>query len=432
MKKTLVSIFFVFVLLFSTVTLSSCVLFDGNSMFFDGYGNTGNSSGNSGGDSSGGGDVTINVEGGDSYNVNISSTVQPNILAASKSVLSAVSIYCNFERNQYSWSGNLVGTTTATSSGSGVIYKLDKNAGTAYVITNYHVVYDAYCNTQNKISDDISLYLYGQEATKYAIKATYVGGSMNYDLAVLKVENSEILIKSNAMAASVADSNGISVLETAIAVGNPEGIGLSATVGYINVDSENIQISMVSGGASKVINLRCIRIDAAVNSGNSGGGLFNDKGELIGIVNAKLSDSSVDNIGYAIPSNVAKAVADNIIYYCDGTEKESVYRCLLGVTVGATEAYTEYDTETGKIYKREEIIISSIEENNAVTGILETGDVINSITIDGVKHEVTRVYHVVDSMLNARVGSTVVMNIIRDGVASDVTILITENLLTEY
>lgn len=428
MKKTIIAISLVITLLFSSFALSSCVLFEDDKT----AGNQQNS--DSGGENTdkGTSDTTINVEGGDNYNVNITPTTQQNILAASKSVLSAVSVDCTFERNRYNWSGAVVGTTTSAASGAGVIYKLDKTAGTAYVITNFHVIYDAYCNTANKISDNITLYLYGQEATKYAIPAKYVGGSMNYDLAVLKVENSQVLIESNAMEATVANSDDISILETAIAVGNPEGIGISATVGHINVDSENITIAMTVDGYSRGISLRCIRIDAAVNSGNSGGGLFNDKGELIGIVNAKLSDSSVDNIGYAIPSNVAKAIADNIIDYCDGTDKESVFRCMLGVGVGATAASTKYDVETGKIHKLETVVISSIEENSPVSELLKEMDIVNSITIDGVKHNVTRTFHVIDSMLNARVGSSVIMNITRNGETFDVTIPITEDMLTAY
>ncbi len=421
MKKRIISLLLLLLMISSMFLLSSCVLFTESSLLGD----------SDGGDSSSGG-TNVTVEAGDNYNVTINSSAEPNTVAAAKSVLSAVSVYCEFERNKYSWSGNLVGTETAMTTGSGVIYKLDKNTGSAYIITNYHVVYDAYCNTENQISSDINIYLYGQEATKYAIPAKYVGGSMNYDLAVLKVEGSTVLAESHAMEAAVADSDEISLLETAIAVGNPEGIGLSATVGYINVDSEYINISMVLDGYSRDIELRCIRIDAAVNSGNSGGGLFNAKGELIGIVNAKLSDSSVDNIGYAIPSNVAKAVADNIIYYCDGTSKESVYRCLLGVSVGATESSAEYDAESGKIFKKERVVISDISDTGAAKGVLEVNDVINSITIDGVKHDVTRMFHVVDSMLNARVGSTVVINVTRNGETKDVTVNITSEMLTAY
>ncbi len=366
-----------------------------------------------------GGD-TYNITAGDNYNVNISSNAQLNVLAASKSVLSVVSIVCEFDRR-------------SPQQGAGVIYQLDKEKGNAYIITNYHVVYNAYSSQDNRISNSISLYLYGQEATKYAIPATYIGGSMNYDLAVLKVENSSVLMQSSAAAAAVADSDEVSILETAIAVGNPEGIGLSATVGCVNVDSEYIEISMIlKNGYSKYFELRCIRIDAAVNGGNSGGGLFNDKGELIGIVNAKLAEDNVDNIGYAIPSNVAVAVAENIIDYCDGTAYESVRRCIIGVKVGATASGVNYDTETGKIRKWEKVVITEVTSGGAADGILFAGDVVNSITIDGIKHDVTRRHHVIDSMLNARVGSSVSINITRDGTARDVIIEIKNTMLEDY
>lgn len=392
MKKRLVGILLILTVIVGG--LSSCLLIDGEALQLPG--------GNGGG-------TTINVQGGPNYDIDINSNSNANLLAASKALLSSVSI------------------TTSTSAGSGVIYKIDKEKGDAYVITNYHVVYD-----NGTINSDINVYLYGMEAADYAIPATYVGGSMNYDIAVLKVKESTVLMMSNAVAVSVADSNDVAILDTAIAIGNPEAQGISATVGCVNVDSETITIVFQTYNRVQRVAIRVMRTDAAVNSGNSGGGLFNDKGELIGIVNAKDADSSTDNIGYAIPSNVAKAIADNILYYCDGVTKCSVYRCMLGVTVGIKELYTEYDVESGKIYKRETVILSDVSEEGAANGILKVGDVINSITIDGVKHEVRRTYHVVDSMLYARVGSSVVINVTRDGTTRDITIPIVESMLTEY
>ena len=387
------------ILLTLTVTLgafSSCLLIDGDPFQISG--------------TNSGGGTTINVQGGPNYDIDISPNSSTNMIAASKALLSSVSII------------------TSTSAGSGVIYKLDKEKGDAYIITNYHVVYD----NNNSINSEINAYLYGMEASEYAIEATYVGGSMNYDIAVLKVTGSTILMQSNAAAVKVANSNDVAILDTAIAVGNPEGNGISATVGCINVDSESISVGFQVYNRVQYVNLRVMRTDAAVNSGNSGGGLFNDRGELIGIVNAKDADSSTDNIGYAIPSNVAKAIAENILYYCDGATKLNVYRCMLGVEVGIKGLYTEYDTETGKIYKKETVMLTKVEASGAVNGILKAGDVINSITIDGVKHEVSRTYHIIDSMLYARVGSSVVINVTRDGVATDITIPIVEKMLTAY
>ena len=282
-----------------------------------------------------------------------------------------------------------------------------------YIITNYHVVYDTRANTANQISSDIKLRLYGQDDAAYNIPATYVGGSMTLDLAVLRVQGSTVLMSSNAVAASVADSDGVAILDTAIAVGNPASSGLSATVGCVNVDSEYIIMDAADGVTD--IKLRLMRIDTAVNSGNSGGGLFNDRGELIGIVNAKMSSTDVDNIGYAIPSNIAKYVAENIIHFCDGTSKENPYKYMMGITMEASRLYTVVDTETGRVHKREEVSVTEISRGSIGDELFEVGDVIRSITIDGTKYEINRMYQVVDCMYNAREESTISVEILRDG-----------------
>ncbi len=421
MKKKIIAI--LLLICVSVGSLSSCLMFDLN---IDPAGSLSGPSGN----------TNINVEGGPNYeNITINSTHNKNLLAASKAVLSSVSVICRYEEYKYSFTGVPTGTKETASAGSGVIYKLDKEKGDAYVITNYHVVYNARSTKADGISRNINLFLYGMEnATEgdevsYAIPATYVGGSMNYDIAVLKVTASKILMESNARAVDIADSDDVAILDTAIAIGNPGGGGLSATVGSVSVESEKIAIGFETSEGAVAVSLRVMRTDAAVNSGNSGGGLFNDTGELIGIVNAKSSSTEVDNIGYAIPSNVAKAIADNAIYYADGTIK----RCMLGITVGVKKYSTDYNVETGKIRRLEEVVISKIEEGAAAAEYLNVGYVINSITVDGVTQEVTRIFHVVDSMLAARVGSAVTINITdTDGNTRDVSIPITENILTNY
>lgn len=359
----------------------------------------------------------VTVNGGDNFNVQINSNENRNLLAASKGLLSAVSVHCNFEITTIStpmFGQSTSKTETIPAAGSGVIYQLDKNTGSAYIITNYHVVYYKGANTDDDISDDITVHLYGLEDDKYAINAEYIGGSMNYDIAVLQVKNSDVLRTSNAMAAEFADSNDVSILDTAIAIGNPEDFGLSATVGAVNVESETIVMTSVDGSA--YISLRVIRTDAAVNGGNSGGGLFNDKGQIIGIVNAKMSDSSIDNIGYAIPSNVAKYVADNIIYYDKQDAKnDCVYRALIGITVGVESAGTLYDTETGKITRYEDVKVEEVTAGTLSDGKLKAGDIIRSVAVDGVTYEVKRTFNVVDIMLTARKTSSVVINIERNG-----------------
>ena len=400
MRKRLIGILLLLTL--SVCSLSSCLLIDGGGLL-----DYSSSSGNGGG-----GDTVINVDGGDNYNINITPETQAYPAAASKALLSSVSIL------------------TSTSAGSGVIYKLDKEKGDAYIITNYHVLH---IDNTNNASATANVFLYGMEYDDFAIRATYIGGSMNYDIAILKIEGSQILMESNAMAVSVGDSDEVAVLDTAIAIGNPVGSGISATAGYVNVESEKITVEFsLLNGRKKGVELRVMRTDAAVNSGNSGGGLFNAKGELIGIVNAKDADESVDNIGFAIPSNVVKAISDNIIHYCDNTDKSSVYRCTIGVTLGIKAVATEYDSETGLVKKIQTVAIKEIEPNGAAYGHLKVNDVINSVTVDGVKREITQTYHFVDHMLYARVGSTVVVNVTRGGENMDITIPITEKTLVAY
>lgn len=353
-------------------------------------------------------DPSYTIEGGDINEITINQEGEGATAGATKAMLSAVSIL------------------TDRASGSGVIYKMNEARTEAYVVTNYHVVYTAGYG----VSKNIYLYLYGMESEDYGIKAELVGGSMNYDLAVLKVTGSELLAKSSAVPADFADSDEVKILSTVIAIGNARGNGLSATVGHINVESE--YIALLASDEKTPITLRVMRTDAAVNPGNSGGGLFNTRGEVIGIVNAKSTDEDIDNMGYAIPSNVAKNIVDNIIYYCDGTDKTCVYRCLLGITVESKNLRTEYIPETQDIDILEDIVISAIEKGSAADGSFQVGDIIKSITIGDMSEEIHRRHTLIDFMLMARPGSKINIKVTRGGTDIDITILATEDMLEEY
>ena len=369
------------------------------------------------------------------HDIIINSEGNTNLLAASKGLLSAVSVYSTFKVQTLSGFGPYAQwvTSEATSGGSGVIFRMseeDKVKGDAYIITNYHVVYNSSSTAKNKIASKIQVYLYGMEQERYAIDAEFIGGSMLYDIALLKVSDSSVIRSSNAIAAEFANSDDVTVLETAIAIGNPALGGISATVGHINVDSEYVAMTLADNTTSA--EMRLMRIDTAVNGGNSGGGLYNDQGQLIGIVNAKIVSSEIDNIGYAIPSNVAKNVAESILYYCDGTSRESISRALLGITLeGTPESYTRYDSELGKVHIIEKVRVAEVSSNCLATGKLEKGDLIRTITIGGATHEITRNYNIIETMLGARVGDTVVIGITRDGVDMDVTFTITEAALSD-
>lgn len=347
---------------------------------------------------------------GDNINVTVEGVTGEDLLAASHAILSSVSIISKFSERRDPKTGKELGE--GASAGSGVIYRLNKSAGDAYIITNYHVIFDEYFTKNGQISDNIKIYLYGQEYLEYGIDATYVGGSMNYDVAVLKVTNSEILRTSSAMAASFADSDLISPLERTLAIGNPNGDGIAVTAGIVSVTSEYIELSLQSGTVTKY---RVIRTDAAVNSGNSGGGLFNAKGEIIGIVHARANISIADNVGYAIPGNLARAVVDNIIANCDGAENRSVLRCLLGIMTVAHGTTVDYDTESGRVYINERVRVAEVIEGGKSEGKFKVDDVIISVDIAGVEYTVTRAWTVADAMLTARVGDTVTFKVDRGG-----------------
>ncbi|MDE7216324.1 MAG: S1C family serine protease [Clostridia bacterium] len=313
-----------------------------------------------------------------------------------------------------------------------MIYSVDKETGTAYIITNYHVVYSSIATDKTAtdgIINDIDVYIYGAEYVDYKIDAEYVGGSQTYDIAVLKIEDSQIIKDSDVMAVEVADSDEVIVGSKALVVGNAAGEGISVTQGIVSVDSEQITVSDGSSSNATTTSHRVMRVDAAVNSGNSGGGLFNAQGELIGIVNAKTSSSSIDNMGYAIPSNVAIAVARNIIDNCDNDDaiSKKPSKASLGVQLAIKSSRAVYDGNTMTTRIVEDIVIYSVEEGSAAEGKLQADDIVKSISIGSVNKEVTRSFHFIDALLNARVGDTVTLTVFRevDEVVTEIQIEIT-------
>ena len=364
----------------------------------------------------------------------ISGATATSSAASSKGLRSAVSIICNFTATvqQGGWRPGSSSSTTKkySSAGSGVIYKLDKASGEALIITNYHVVYDASSDTKNGISDDISVYLYGSEIEEMGMKATYVGGSLYYDIAILHIEGSDILKNSDSAPVEIADSDKTVVGDMAIAIGNAKGFGISASVGVVSVDSEYLTMTAADGKTE--VSFRVVRVDTAVNSGNSGGGLYDGNGRLIGIVNAKIVDDGVENIGYAIPSNVAVSIADNIIYYCLGTSLERVQRAALGITVMNKDSKAVYDSESGLVSIKETVALYEVSERSVASGVLLEGDILLRAKLGEKTVEITRQYHIIDLMLDVRVGDTVDITILRGGEEKTVSIKITESCLSEY
>ncbi len=345
---------------------------------------------------------------------------------------SAVSVECISTR------GKGVSKKDYKSSGSGVIYSLDKAQGNAYIITNYHVVYDKDSNgleTVAHVSDDIAVYLYGGECESGKITATYVGGAMDYDIAVLQVKGSAVLQKSSAKAIAAADSDTLTVGERAYAIGNPDSDGISVTGGCVNVDAEYIEIK--SSDEKKTLSMLEIRTDAAVNHGNSGGGLFNVNGELIGIVNAKAetsdSGNDVESFGYAIPANLAVSVAQNILDHASLGIK-GAQRAILGITTVVKESKGVFDEATQKMYIEETVVVQSVSGSGyAAAGKLQLNDVICAVKITDAngkvvaEQSVTRGHQVSTIMFNVRKNFTVEFTVKRGDSIEKVSVVFDDN-----
>lgn len=330
---------------------------------------------------------------------------------------SVCSVVCSFDAN-------------STSMGAGVIYSVDKEAGDALILTNFHVVYNENAKkSSNAIAQEIYVMAYGSEYldNPLTFNATYEGGSANYDLALLSVKNSDAIKKSNYQAVKFADSDDLTLGEDVYAIGNPKGSGTSVTKGVLSVVSENVSIQNVYGEDNV---MRLIRFDAAVSPGNSGGGLFNGKGELIGIVNAKSVVTNVDGVNYAIPANVIKGCTRHFITECLGKSETQIKKPLLGITVAEENSVAIYDSEDKKTRIKAEVVIQSVDSASIVKGILEEGDRILSVEYDGKVYDIDRNFKIVDITLSAFSGDEMIYTVLRDGVTLKKTVKITDKCLT--
>ncbi len=184
---------------------------------------------------------------------------------------------------------NFFGQTSSTAvSGTGFVFSSD-----GYVITNYHVI--EYADKYN-----YSVRVIMHDGTSY--EAMIVGSDQNNDIAVLKISAQEL------KPVRLGDSDLISVGDCAYAVGNPLG-ELDFTMTSGTVSALNRLISPDTSSPS----INMFQIDAAVNSGNSGGPVYNSAGEVIGVVTAKYSENGVEGIGFAIPINDARKIAEDLI-----------------------------------------------------------------------------------------------------------------------
>ncbi|MDY7224538.1 S1C family serine protease [Halalkalibacterium halodurans] len=182
--------------------------------------------------------------------------------------------------------------------GSGVIYK--KEGDRAFIVTNEHVISGA--NQVEVVLTDGS-----------RLPAEVLGSDVFTDLAVLEIDGSDV-----ETVAEFGNSDLLSPGEPAIAIGNPLGLRFSSsvTLGIISATERSIPIDLTGNGQIDW-QAEVLQTDAAINPGNSGGALVNIQGQVIGINSMKIAQSAVEGIGFAIPSNLAIPVIEDLEFYGD-------------------------------------------------------------------------------------------------------------------
>ena len=277
--------------------------------------------------------------------------------------------------------------TTSAASGSGFIISTD-----GYILTNYHVIDDA---------DSITVSLF--DGTTY--DATLIGYDESNDIAVLKVD------AENLPPVILGDSDSLNVGDPVVAIGNPLGeLTFSLTAGMVSAMDREVTLS-------SSVSMNLIQTDCAINSGNSGGALFNMYGEVIGITNAKYSSSSsseasIDNIGFAIPVNSIRSIVESII------EKGYIASPYIGISVlDVSEEMQMYGIPAG-------VAIQAVTEGSpSAAADLQTGDVITAV--NGAAMDSSTL---VDFVGSSSIGDQITLDLYRQGETITVTVTVGEQI----
>ena len=286
--------------------------------------------------------------------------------------------------SQWSWYGQ---NQVESGAGSGVIISSD-----GYILTCAHVVSGA-----SQITVTIG-------DTDYT--ATVVGEDDTSDVAVLKIDATGLT------PATVGDSDSLSVGDSVLAVGNPLGeLGGTVTSGIVSALNRSVTIQ----GTSSTNTMSLIQMDASVSPGNSGGGLFNMNGELIGLVNAKSSSSDAEGLGFAIPINDAIQVAQDLLEngYVSG-------RPYMGITyIAVTDAQTaaQFNVNAYGVY-----VVDVVQGGPADKAGLKAGDRI--VSIDGT--EIAQKDDLGTLMQQHTAGDTLSITVARDGQMQTVSLTLGE------
>ena len=292
------------------------------------------------------------------------------------------------------------GELATASEGSGVIYKNEN--GYAYIVTNYHVIAK---------SQELEVLL--ADGTRE--KAELVGSDQWTDLAVIRIANTNV-----STVAEFANSDDVEVGQTAIAIGSPLGseFATSVTQGIVSATNRAVATDVDGDGQEDWV-VTAIQTDAAINPGNSGGALINSAGQVIGINSMKISKSSVEGMGFAIPSNEVVSIIKQL------EENGKITRPALGISmVNLTSVNTRViqqmnlpaDVKSG-------VVIAEVDsKGSAKAAGLQAYDVI--VEMDGQKIE--GIQNLRKVLYSHKVGDKMEVTYYRNGQKQTTTISLTE------
>ncbi len=320
-------------------------------------------------------------------------------------------------------------TQEQTYQGSGVFYSIDTTEGDAYIITAFHMIYESTSTSDNGICTNISCYLYGSDE---AMSATYIGGDISNDIAILKIDDSDVL-KDNTMVSEVTFGtyNNLYIGESIYAVGNNKGQGLSAAEGTLSLLSYNCSYEISDYDAT----VRSIRYDAANNSGNSGGGVYNEYGELIGIVDCKMEEEGIEGLQYAVPVSTVEPIAYHVVTNYEKTGSTSNEKVYLGIVSQDKNSTAYINPETNMYNTKSEVTVNTINSTSILNGSgIAVGDIITKLELNKgatTNNRVINVYHgydISEFLYYAEKGDTLTITYESNGVEHtiDVTLTYTE------
>lgn len=293
-----------------------------------------------------------------------------------------------------------------SSSGSGVIFDIDDN-GDAYIVTNYHVAYNS--NYANKAYPYFKLKFYGHDNYHY-MKANFIGGSSTYDIAVLKVEASSFISSTNVTAVTLS-SEPLSAGTPVIAIGNSNGAGINISRGVVDIPSETVSITV----ANHTCDHRVIRHDAYIINGNSGGGLFDLNGDLVGITNGGKKNDTDNQTKYAIPADVVNRIATQLIENHKADETSFKLKTIdLKLTNLTYDKFSSYNNTKGVVELVDKVKITAVDSESIFASNLLANDIYVSMSINGIKTAITRDYLITELLLDLRVNDILKIEVKRE------------------